>query len=204
MEIIQRIIKDRTFVDPKDGKTKSRFGYRGHNQIAWIIVHYTGDHGSQGCAKKTADAMQTWKRTVSTHYLVGDDGIYQTVKDKHCAWHCPYDKDNKCSACNTNALGVDLVEHKRNTRTHSVNDRDWYFTDKVIHDGAQLVAWLADKYNIPQSHIVRHYDVTGKWCPRPFVGKDTNEITGDIHEIGWIMFKELVRLARANRELSEC
>lgn len=204
MQIIQRIIKERTFVDPKDGKTKSRFGYRGHNKIAWIIVHYTGDHGSQGCAKKTADAMQTWKRTVSTHYLVGDDAIYQTVKDKHCAWHCPYDKDNKCAACNSNALGVDLVEHKRNTRTHSVKDRDWYFTDKVIQDGAQLVAWLADKYNIPQSHIVRHFDVTGKWCPRPFVGKDTNEITGDIHEIGWIMFKERVRLARANRELSEC
>lgn len=204
MQIIQKIIKERKFVDPKDGKTKSRFGYRGHNKIAWIIVHYTGDYGSQGCAKKTADAMQTWKRTVSTHYLVGDDAIYQTVKDKHVAWHCPYDKDNKCAACNSNALGVDLVEHKRNTRTHSVKDRDWYFTDKVIQDGAQLVAWLADKYNIPQSHIVRHFDVTGKWCPRPFVGKDTNEITGDIHEIGWIMFKERVRLARANRELSEC
>ena len=204
MQIIQKIIKERKFVDPKDGKTKSRFGYRGHNKIAWIIVHYTGDYGSQGCAKKTADAMQTWKRTVSTHYLVGDDAIYQTVKDKHVAWHCPYDKDNKCATCNSNALGVDLVEHKRNTRTHSVKDRDWYFTDKVIQDGAQLVAWLADKYNIPQSHIMRHFDVTGKWCPRPFVGKDTNEITGDIHEIGWIMFKERVRLARANRELAEC
>lgn len=204
MEIIQKIIKERTFVDPKDGKTKSRFGYRGHNQIAWIIVHYTGDYGSQGCAKKTADAMQTWKRTVSTHYLVGDDAIYQTVKDKNAAWHCPYDKDNKCAACNSVAIGVDLVEHKRNTRSHSVKDRDWYFTDKVIQEGAQLVAMLADKYNIPQDHIVRHFDVTGKWCPRPFVGKDTNEITGDIHEIGWAMFKERVRLARANRELAEC
>lgn len=204
MEIIQKIIKERTFVDPKDGKTKSRFGYRGHNQIAWIIVHYTGDYGSQGCAEKTAKAMQSWKRTVSTHYLVGDDAIYQTVKDKHSSWHCPYEKTNKCAACNFNALGVDLVEHKRNTRSHSVKDRDWYFTDKVIQDGAQLVAMLADKYNIPQSHIVRHFDVTGKWCPRPFVGNDVNDITGNIHEIGWIMFKERVRLTRANRELAEC
>ena len=204
MEIIQKIIKERTFVDPKDGKTKSRFGYRGRNQIAWIIVHYTGDKWSQGRAQKTADAMQTWKRAVSTHYLVGDDGIYQTVKDRHCAWHCPYEKTNQCAACNSNALGVDLVEHKRNTKSGSVKDCDWYFTDKVIQDGAQLVAKLADKYNIPQSHIVRHFDVTGKWCPRPFVGKDTNEITGDIHEFGWIMFKERVRLARNNKELAEC
>lgn len=196
MEIIRKIIKERTFIDPKDGKTKSRFGYRGRNKIAWIIVHYTGDRYSQGRAKKTADAMQTWKRTVSTHYLVGDDGIYQTVEDRHCAWHCPYDKDNKCAASNGVAIGVDLVEHKRNTKNKSVKDRDWYFTEKVINDGAHLVAMLADKYSIPQDHIVRHYDVTGKWCPRPFVGKDTNEITGDIHEIGWFMFKERVRLAR--------
>ena len=204
MEIIQRIIKERTFVDPKDGKTKSRFGYRGHNQIAWIIVRCTGDYGSQGCAKKTADAMQTWKRTVSTHYLVGDDAIYQTVKDKHAAWHCPYDNSNKCAASNSVSIGVDLVEHKRNPRSHSVKDRDWHFTDKVIRDDARLVAMLADKYNIPMDHIVRHFDVTGKWCPRPFVGSDINEVTGDIHEIGWIMFKERVRLARANRELAAC
>ena len=196
MEIIKKIIKDRTFVDPKDGKTKSRFGYRGNNSIKWIIVHYTGDRHSQGQARKTANAMQTWKRTVSTHYLVGDDGIYHTVKDKYCAWHCPYEKENKCAACNSNALGVDLVEHKLDEKSKSVNDRDWYFTDKVIQDGAELVAMLADKYDIPDDHIVRHYDVTGKWCPRPFVGNDINEVTHDKHEFGWIAFKEKVKKAR--------
>ncbi len=204
MEVKRKIIKERTFVDPEDGKTRSRWGYRGHNKISWIIVHYTGDRYSQGRAKKTADAMQTWKRTTSTHYLVGDDDIYQVVEDRHAAWHCPYEKSNKCAASNTVALGVDLVEHKRNSRSKSVNDRDWYFTDKVIEDGARLVAELADKYSIPQSHIVRHFDVTGKWCPRPFVGNDTNEITGDLHENAWIMFKERVRLARTNKELAEC
>ena len=200
MEIIQKIIKERTFVDPKDGKTKSRFGYRGHKRIAWIVVHYTGDCGSQGCAQKTAEAMQTWKRAVSTHYIVGDDAIYQCVEDRHAAWHCPYGKSNKCAASNSVSIGVDLVEHKRNARSRSVKDMDWYFTDRVIWDGARLVAMLADKYGIPQEHIVRHYDVTGKWCPRPFVGDDTNEITGDVHEIGWIMFKERVRMARESAQ----
>lgn len=188
MNIIRRIIKERFFIDPNDGKRKSRYGYRGNNAIAWIIVHYTGDRNSQGRAKKTADAMQTWKRTVSTHYLVGDDAIFQTVEDRNAAWHCPYEKSNKCAACNGNAIGVDLVEHKRSTKTKSVNDRDWYFTEKVVNDGAQLVAGLADKYDIPMDHIVRHYDVTGKWCPRPFVGKDTNEVTGETGEHAWRAF----------------
>lgn len=192
MNVVKHIIKERTFVDPEDGKTRSRWGYRGHKQIEWIIVHYTGDYGSQGRAKKTADAMQTWKRTTSTHYLVGDDDIYQVVEDRHAAWHCPYEKSNKCIASNTCALGVDLVEHKRNTRSHSVKDMDWYFTDKVIEDGAQLVAELADRYNIPMDHIVRHFDVTGKWCPRPFVGRDINEVTGETGEFAWEKFKLLV------------
>ena len=197
MNVVKHIIQERTFVDPKDGKTKSRWGYRGHKQIEWIIVHYTGDYGSQGRAQKTADAMQTWKRTTSTHYLVGDDDIYQVVEDRHAAWHCPYEKSNKCLASNTCALGVDLVEHKRNSRSKSVKDRDWYFTDKVIEDGAQLVAELADKYNIPMDHIVRHFDVTGKWCPRPFVGSDINEVTGETGEFAWEKFKLLVEKRRA-------
>lgn len=196
MNIIRRIIKERFFIDPNDGKRKSRYGHRGNNTIAWIIVHYTGDRNSQGRAKKTADAMQTWKRTVSTHYLVGDDAIYQTVEDRNTAWHCPYEKSNKCAACNSNAIGVDLVEHKRSTKTKSVNDRDWYFTEKVFNDGAQLVAELADKYNIPMDHIVRHYDVTGKWCPRPFVGKDTNEVTGETGEHAWRAFLNQVKALR--------
>lgn len=196
MEIIRKIIQERTFVDPEDGKTRSRWGYRGHKQIEWIIVHYTGDRYSQGRAKKTADAMQTWKRTTSTHYLVGDDDIYQVVEDRHAAWHCPYEKSNKCLACNPVALGVDLVEHKRNSRSKSVKDRDWYFTDKVIEDGARLVAELADKYNIPMDHIVRHFDVTGKWCPRPFVGRDFNEVTGETGEFAWVKFKLLVEKRR--------
>ena len=198
MNIIRRIIKERFFVDPKDGKQKSRYGHRGNNKIAWIIVHYTGDKSSQGRAKKTADAMQTWKRTVSTNYLVGDDAIYQCVEDRNAAWHCPYEKTNKCAACNGVAIGVDLVEHKRSTKTGSVKDRDWYFTEKVINDGAQLVAMLADKYNIPMDHIVRHFDVTGKWCPRPFIGDDINEVTGKTGNHAWRSFLAQVKSLRQN------
>ena len=199
MNIIRQIIKERYFIDPKDGKRKSRYGHRGNNKIAWIIVHYTGDRWSQGRAQKTAYAMQTWKRTVSTHYLVGDDAIYQTVEERNAAWHCPYEKTNKCAACNGVAIGVDLVEHKRNTKSNSVNDRDWYFTEKVFNDGAQLVAKLADKYNIPMNHIVRHFDVTGKWCPRPFVGKDVNEVTGETGEYAWQKFLIKVESIRTQR-----
>ena len=173
--------------------------------IEWIVIHYSGIASAQGRSSVVERSIRRSERESSTHYIVGEDGVIQIVRDRHKAWHvggyCTY---NKCRAENNNSLGVDLVEHKRDTHSVSVSDRDWYFSDKVLRDGAQLVAMLADKYNIPQDHIVRHFDVTGKWCPRPFVGKDTNEITGDIHEIGWAMFKDRVRLARANMEQAKC
>ena len=175
-------------------------------RIDWIVVHYAGIAGAQGrasmvanslCRASKSDCETKLRRTASTHYIVGDDAIYQLVRDKHRAWHCGgYSTSNKCAACNNNSLGVDLVEHKRNPQSSSVNDADWYFSHKVLVDGAQLVAMLADMYGIPNTHIVRHFDVTGKQCPRPFVGADMNEITCEAHELGWIVFKERVRMAR--------
>jgi len=33
----------------------------------------------------------------------------------------------------------------------------------------ELVKYLMNKYNIPVNNIIRHYDVTGKNCPKPMV-----------------------------------
>lgn len=194
MKIIKRYI-DHNFSRRRPG-----------TRIEWIVVHYSGIVGAQGRACLVADALSRasklecdtkLQRSASTHYLVGDDGIYQLVRDRHRAWHVGgYSISNKCAACNNNSLGVDLVEHKQNIKSRSVEDRDWYFSERVLLTGIELIATLADMYGISNSHIVRHFDVTGKWCPRPFVGDDTNEITDDLHEIGWVMFKERVRLAR--------
>lgn len=199
MDMNKMIIKERTFVDT-DGKTRSRWGYRGNNTISWIVIHYTGDRYAQGRAERTAKSMQRWKRTVSTHYLVGDDGIFQCVEDRHCAWHVGgFSAKNKCPACNGNSIGVDLVEHKMDPSKKSVDCTDWFFSGKVLHDGACLVAMLAEKYKIPQDHIVRHYDVTGKKCPRPFVGADINQITHIPHNMSWDVFLERVWMERMGR-----
>lgn len=173
---------------------------RSNARIEWIVVHYSGIVSAHGQSAVVERSIRRSERESSTHYIVGEDGIIQIVRDRHRAWHVGgYRSSNKCLAENNNSIGVDLVERKRNTKSGSVEDCDWYFTEKVLQDGARLVAMLADRYNIPQSHVVRHFDVTAKWCPRPFVGKDTNEITGDVHEIGWIIFKERVRMFRAKK-----
>lgn len=195
IEIDKSLLAFKYYVDDQ-GVKRRRFGAR-TAPISWLVVHYTGTRKIQGRAKKMAKKARYWKRTVSSHYYVGDDGIFQSVLDENRAYHCGgYCKTNKCVACNNVAIGVDLVEHKDDTKSGSVKDRDWWFSDETLRRGAELIACLADKYNIPNSHIIRHYDVTGKVCPRPFVGTDVNSHTGETGEFAWLSFHLLIESKR--------
>ena len=93
---------------------------------------------------------------------------------------------------NGNAIAVDLCESKENTSSDSVSCTDWFFKDSVIDNAVNFVASLAVNYNIPSDKIVRHYDVTHKRCPRPFVGKDINSHTGKTHDSAWLEFKRRI------------
>lgn len=48
-------------------------------------------------------------------------------------------------------------------------DSGWYFEEDTIAATVQLTKELMEKYNIPEANVIRHYDVTGKICPAPFV-----------------------------------
>ena len=42
-------------------------------------------------------------------------------------------------------------------------------SEKVVNNTIELTKELMKKYNIPIENVLRHYDVTGKNCPAPFV-----------------------------------
>lgn len=198
-KIIESFIQNRTFIDD-EGKTCSRFGSRGRGKIEWIVVHYTGGKHDKGKAEIYAKNMRKWRLSVSTHYLVGIDQIFHVVPDNKAAWHVGgFKSSNKCAASNSNSIGVDLVQCKRDIGTGSVEDRDWYFLPEVTNRGAHLIAELADRYGIDQDHIVRHYDVTGKMCPRPFVGDDVNLVACKTGNESWEMFLALIGRIRASK-----
>ena len=41
--------------------------------------------------------------------------------------------------------------------------------NKTVYNAVELVKMLMAKYNVPIANVIRHYDVTGKNCPEPFV-----------------------------------
>lgn len=170
-------------------------------RIEWIVVHYTGMVATQGDPDTASWAIARSKRAASTHYLVGDRGdradILQLLPVKYAAYHVGAKDDGKLIPCyNGNSIGVDLCECKLDCSSSSVSCNDWYFTPQTFANGAHLIAYLAQEYNVPTDHIVRHYDVTHKRCPRPFVGTDINAYTGQTHESAW---REFVRTIDALR-----
>ena len=179
-----------------DGGVKKWRRRNSCERIEWIVVHYTGMMATQGDPDTAADEIARSNRAASTHYLVGDH-VVQLLPVKYAAYHVGAKDDDKLIPCyNGNSIGVYLCECKMDFSSDSVSCNDWYFTPQTLANGVHLIAYLAQEHGIPTDHIVRHYDVTHKRCPRPFVGTDINAYTGQSHESAW---REFVRTIDALR-----
>ena len=78
---------------------------------------------------------------------------------------------------------VAYASNSRNTDTVSIEcchpDETGKFNDATYHSMVELCAWLCLKFDLNEEDVIRHYDVTGKNCPKYFVE----------HEDAWVQFK---------------
>ena len=131
---------------------------RGKSDIKYIVIHYTGNNGDT--AKANANYFSNTTTGTSAHYFVDENDIYQSVKDEDIAWHCGTNGTYYHAYCrNSNSIGIEIcmLDKNGNLRTNSIN--------RAI----ELTKYLMGKYGINIGHVVRHYDVTHKSCPQPFV-----------------------------------
>lgn len=133
---------------------------RSKASIKYIVVHYVGALG--GAKDNCVYFSKNWVGA-SAHYFVGHDGeIWQSVLDEDIAWHCGTTGTYFHSYCrNSNSIGVEMCCRQR-------SDGTWYFEDETVKAAIELVKYLMDKYDVPASNVIRHYDVTHKTCPRPY------------------------------------
>ena len=152
-------------------------------RIRYIVIHYTG---SLGTAKEQCQYLAGGNRNRSSHYFVGYEGeIWQSVEDENIAWHCGAKRYKHSECRNANSIGIELCVRKKDHSHISAEDRDWYFEDATVEAAVELTRYLMRKYNVPVSNILRHYDVTGKVCPAPYVHNTTRHT--------WEKFKKAVR-----------
>ena len=130
--------------------------------VHWIVLHFTANNGDT--AKNNADyfARESELRA-SAHYFVDPNEIYQSVKDSDTAWHCGRERGgsyfNDCR--NANSIGIEMCSVIRNGV--------YVIPDETVRNAAELVRYLMARHHVPVSRICRHYDVTHKECPEPWV-----------------------------------
>ena len=125
--------------------------------VRYIVLHYTGNRGDT--AKNNADYFARAVTKTSAHYFVDEKEVWQSVKDTDTAYHCGRSdgkyRHPKCR--NANSIGVEMCDSVGGVK------------NAVLANTVTLVKALMKKYSVPVENVVRHYDVTGKSCPAPWV-----------------------------------
>lgn len=140
------------------------------SRIKYIVIHYVG---ALGGAKANCQYYGGGDRQASAHYFVGFEGeIWQCVEDANIAWHCGASSYVHPECRNANSIGIEMCVRKKDTSHLGATDHDWYFEDATVSSAVELTKYLMNKYGVSADHVIRHYDVTGKICPNPYVYND--------------------------------
>ena len=123
-------------------------------EINNIVIHYTGNKGST--AQNNRDYFNKFDTDVCSHFVIGLEGeIIQCVP-----------LDEKSAASNNRNLDTISIEVCHPDDSGKFNDETYYSLIK-------LTAWLCDNSNLKSEDVIRHYDITGKECPKYFVDNES-------------------------------
>ena len=135
------------------------------NEINNIVIHYVGNPGTT--AQNNRDYFDKVDTNVCSHFVIGLDGeIIQCIP-----------LDEKSNASNNRNLDTISIEVCHPDDTGKFNE-DTY--DSLV----KLTAWLCDNSGLDEEDVIRHYDITGKVCPKYFVE----------NESAWYFFKKDIQL----------
>ena len=129
---------------------------RRRQKVRWIVWHYVGSGTSAGgSARANCVYFSGGDRQASAHYFVDDASIYEYADPAQwVTWHCGTSGKYYSDCRNANSIGIEVC----------ING-DKPYTSKEIDRLIWLTKKLMKQFDIPASHVIRHYDVTRKACP---------------------------------------
>jgi N-acetylmuramoyl-L-alanine amidase CwlA len=126
-------------------------------KINAVVVHYVGNPGTTARQNRTyyERLAENHETKVSSNFLIGLEGeIIQCVPVNEVAY---------CS-------------NHRNEDTISIEcchpDETGKFSEATYASLVKLTAWLLSAQGLNSGDVIRHYDVTGKECPKYFVDNE--------------------------------
>lgn len=139
-------------------------------KIQNIVVHYVGNPNTSAQANRNyfESLATTGAAMASSHYVVGLEGeVIQCI---------PLNEKSYAS-------------NHRNKDTISIEtchpDETGKFNGETYNSLVKITAWLCNEFDLTSRDVIRHYDVTGKICPKYYVENEDE----------WWIFIEAVDIA---------
>lgn len=132
-----------------------------------IVVHWVGNANTSAIANRNyfENLKDTHSTYASSHYIVGLNGeVIRCIPDDEVAFHAG------SYSMNRKSIGIETCHP----------DWDGKFNEKTYNSLVELCASLCKQYGISINNVIRHYDVTGKCCPKYYVE----------HPVAWQQFKQ--------------
>ncbi|GHU13001.1 amidase [Spirochaetia bacterium] len=154
------------------------------NSVKGIVIHWVAN------PKTTADQNRNYfeglknqktddKRYAGAHFIIGLEGeIIQCIPEDEIGYHVganSYKQEavNRLSVYPNNCtIGIELCHL----------NWDGEFSALTLDAAKNLILDLCQRYSLGRGDIYRHFDITGKDCPRYFVQ----------HENEWVKFLDFV------------
>lgn len=138
---------------PPIQRKQIRYNYgRRTSPIKYIVIHDTQNNG--GTAQNHFDYFNNGKRGASADYFVDSSNIIEiSDPNNYYTFHCG-DGHGKYGISNQNSVGIELCL-----------ERNGSISSNTFNHGILLAKHLMQKYNVPKSNVVRHYDASRKDCP---------------------------------------
>lgn len=131
-------------------------------KLKGVVVHSTANPASGADAIANRNYFNTCPRACSAHYIVDDKTIINCVPEDEIAYHV--------GATKYTSIGQALIENNHSPNFFLVgiemcvnSDGNFSITrEKAI----KLLSRLLSKYHFSINDLYRHYDITGKDCPK--------------------------------------
>lgn len=165
---------------PKNKYTRPAFLLNG---VKKIVLHWTANPGASADAHKRyfgGTAIQN-KTYASAHIFVDSKEAINIIPLNEMAYHAndEYEKGYR---------GVKEIAPNANRLTIGVEmcvEKDGTISDETVKRTTEVIAELCKTYKLTEKDIVRHYDVTHKPCPKPFIDdpKKFEDFKNKVHDI---------------------
>lgn len=132
-----------------------------NERIQFIVVHYTATDNAGSIKELTSSR-------VSSHFLIldeDDNKIYSLVPLEQRAWHAGTSSFRGRTNINDTSVGIEIVsdgiarEYRPDPNPYHPYDHYVDYKPIQIEKTAQIIKYVAEKYNVPAKNIVAHSDI---------------------------------------------